>query len=218
MVNDVDKITKMVCRIGDMVIKHTSNLKLYNKTNNKYENVIRKIKNNATKAGVNGLSSIYINNSYDHIYLESINPSVKTGNTYVPPPSVSFGYGDLTNLKTTLDFAKVWFEADEYRDDLFIYSKSNKPINVNSKYIDLNVVFKSHGYLNSSMRIEPYVISNNIGVDSYPGVRIRGSTGIIGHCSVDEFYELRTILLELIKNLYQNSLLLNILGGMCETK
>lgn len=217
MNNNIDKVSKIVCKIGDMIIKHTANRKLYNKKLGKYEGIIRKVRNGSTKAGVNGLSSIYIGNSFDKVIVEASSPIMQSKDVYLPPPSISIGYGDFTNLKIVLDEVKTWFELEEYRNNLFIYSKDGKPISINSKYNNLNIQFKSHGYLNNSkMQIEPYVISNNINIESYPGILIRGQTGIIGRCSVTEFYELRMILLELVKNLYQNSLLLSILGGMCE--
>lgn len=218
MNNDIDKVVKTVCKIGDMEIKHVTNRKIFNKKDGKYESQIRKMKMNYTRAGVNGLSTIYIEDFYDKIILQSLNPVVATKDSYIPPPSVSFGYGDFTNLKICFDFVKEWFEKDEYRNSLFQYSKDGRPISVSSKYNNLNVKFKSHGGFvnNSIMQIEPSVITSSIIRDSYPGILIRGKGGIVGRCSVTEFYELRDIILNLIHNLYQNSLLLNILGGMCE--
>lgn len=213
----IDKVSKTICRIGDMLIRHVANMRLYDKKSGKFDNTTKVNHNSSTKAGVNGLSSVYLNATFDKIILEASSPIMQTKDTYLPPPSISMSYGDFTNLRLTLDAVKVWFEKDEYRNDLFIYSKDGKPITVNSKYGNLNVQFKSHGYINnSSMQIEPYVVSNNINIESYPGILIRGQTGIIGRCSVTEFYELRMILLELLKNLYQNSLMLSIIGGTHE--
>lgn len=213
MEQKIDRITKLICRISDMNIKHITNEAIFNSHSGKVENSVKKIKTQS-KTGVNGYTSIYIGNTFDKISLENINPQVKTNNVYVPPCSVNFGYGDYTNLKIALDAVNEWFKNDDFRNDMYIYSNKGKPISVNSKYKDLYVNFRSHGsnLNNGIMTIYPTVISFNIGVDSYPGIEIRGQTGIIGHCSVTEFYELRMILLDSIKNLYQNSLMLMLLG------
>ena len=55
-------------------------------------------------------------------------------------------------------------------------------------------------------------------VERYPGILIRGESGIIGTCTYIELFELRIILLDLLKNLYSNSLNLLLLGSLGECK
>lgn len=215
MKNDFDKIVRTVCKVGDMEIKHITSHKTFNKTTGKYEDVLKSIKNNSSKAGINGLSSVYMGSTFDKIILESAKEMEKTKDgKYIPKNSVSFGYGDYTNLKIALDYVSKWFTEEKYRNGLFQYTKDGKPYGLSTRYKNMNIKFKSRGgYLNNNtLQMEPAVISTFMNTDTYPGVLLRGSTGIIGRCSVTEFYILKDILLDLIRNLYQNSLMLTILG------
>lgn len=215
MNNKIDKVVKRVTQIGDIVIEHQTNLQMFDKHSGKYSRIIKSNRNPASKAGVNGLSTLYIGNSYDRIIIKSNKDAIKTEQNWVPPPNLSIGYGDFNNFKMFMDEIKSWFELDEYRNNLFNYSSDGKPIQINSKYKDVECSFKSHSsFINDVCMARPFIIASAFGVDRYPGVELRGKSGVIGHCTYSEFYELRIILLDLLKNLYQNSLNLSILGGI----
>lgn len=219
MNKEIDKVTKYVCKIGDMIVEHISIKQTFDKKTNKYNSSFKIRTNKSTRAGSNGLSSIYIGNTFDRIILRSTKDMVNTDNSWVPPPSIQFGYGDFNNLKMALDSVKEWFVEDKFRNDLFQYSTDSKPISVSSKYADLNVKFRSHSVLKEScMQIEPHVVSTFMDLERYPGVLIRGATGIIGSCTYIEFFDLRMILLDLLKNLYSNSINLLVLGSLGECK
>ncbi len=215
MDNKIDKVIKRITQIGDMVIEHQTNVQIFDKRVGKFNPVIKVNKNSTSKAGVNGLSSVYIGNSYDKIVLKSNKDAIKTDENWVPPPAIIIGYGDFNNFKIFLDEIKSWFEIEEYRNNLFNYSTDGVPIQINSKYKDLGCRFKSHSYfINDVCAARPFIVTTTFGTDRYPGVEFRGKTGIIGCCTYSEFYELRFLLLDLLKNLYQNSLNLSILGGL----
>lgn len=217
MKEDYEKVVKTICRIGDMNIKHIVNKHLWDKSVGKYTPTFITHKNNSSRAGVNNLHSIFIENTFDKIILESAeNVKNNDSKTYIPRPMISFGYGDFTNLKITFDEVFRWFKDDNFRNNLFQYTKDGKPYGISSNYKTLNVKFRAHGGFvnNSTMQIEPAVVSANMNVETYPGVLIRGATGIIGRCSLTELTELKDILLDLVRNLYQNSLLLSLVGGM----
>ena len=219
MNKEIEKVSKYICKIGDMIIEHVSMKYTFDKKTAKDNSSFRIRTNKTTRAGSNGLSSIYIGNTFDKIILRSTKDMVKNENVWVPPPSIQFGYGDFNNLKIALDSVKEWFTDDKFRNELFLYSTDSKPISVSSKYADLNVKFKSHsGIRDSCMQIEPHVVSSFMDVERYPGILIRGESGIIGTCTYIELFELRIILLDLLKNLYSNSLNLLLLGSLGECK
>lgn len=216
MKEDYDKVVKTICKIGDMNIKHIVNKNIWDKSTGKYSKTFVLHKNNSSRAGINNLHSIYIENTFDKIILESSENVKSDSKTFIPRPMISFGYGDFTNLKITFDEVFRWFKDERFRNNLFQYTKDGKPYGISSNYKTLNVKFRSHGGFinNSTMQIEPAVVSANMNVETYPGVLIRGATGVIGRCSLTELAELKDILLDLVRNLYQNSLLLSIVGGM----
>ena len=205
-INDVNSINKTITTIGDITISHKVVVFRKQKmvtTSYPYMNEYK----------INNSESYYLRETKDYIVLtegfgkfdsEERIERLKTHKKN----SVLMTYSDISNIITLLNNASKWFTEDEYRNNLFKYDETGVPYAVSDKYENLctltNIVTGQDNFIS----IQPVVVGNALNSVGFPGVVIKCQTGVIGSCSMTEFMTLKRLLINLLDNLYSNSIAL----------
>ena len=195
----IGRINKVICTIGEITIKHSVGVKRGNLREDVDKTYVNKYMTGKTL-----FPSYYINHTSDGIILERMKENKKEGvmcNVYL-------SYVDIAPVIRCLNEAKYWFEDEEIRNNLYVYSEDDKPYKVSEKYQYLNAqcTLTTGRFKGGFLSIQPAVVSEAVNNVLYPGVVFKCQQGVIGVCTVDEFLSLRIILISLLNNLYQESL------------
>jgi hypothetical protein len=210
-IKNTDRISKVINRFGDIVVKHVVTVSRVDKGISKnvpygYEYVSR-----VSYGGALGLNSTSFRDTRDSIILESgINMKMRLKNEQKKiPPSIIISYSDLNEIKNLFEIGLSWFRDDPYKNELFLYSQDNKPYGISQKYDSLNsICYLKCGILGSFLSIQPAIINDSLNNISYPGIIFKSNVGILGSCTFSEFLNLKSTLINLLNNLYIASMLL----------
>lgn len=201
--NKVDTVTKTVTRFGDIVIKHRAAVR--SNFQNSKEAVFFYT---SSSSGPNKQSGA-IKQTYDSVILESgiISGMNNNNNSSNKKAGAMIKYEDVYAVCRALDDASRWFSDDRFKDSLFVYSDTSKlPYKIAERYRDLNITISLSINPNAFLSIHPGIISDPMNNISYPGVYFRCEKGLIGGCTVTEFFSLKICVKNLLMNLYSISM------------
>lgn len=200
MYNKIDTVTKTINKFGDINVKHRAAVRTV------FQNSKESIFFYQNKTTPNKTSAA-IKQTYDGIILESAIGSMVNGSNQAKKPGVLFKYDDVYSVCTAFDNVYKWFNDERFKDSLFVYSEVSKlPYKIAERFKDLNVVVNLSVSPNSFLSIHPGIISDAINNISYPGVYFRSDSGLIGGCTMTEFFNLRICVKNLLINLYSISM------------
>lgn len=209
-ISSVDRINKVISKFGSITVKHSVKVSNIEKNTNRPLPVGYTYVSKLSAGGLAGLKSISMRDTKDAIIFESTNRSLNN-NDKRAQVSVYCSYEDVYSIKELFDTVSAWFIKDEYKNDLFKYDSHNMPFGITQKYETLNATcnIKSGFILDQMICIQPTVVfDQTLNKINYPGIVMKCKNGIIGYCTVMEFFNMKIAALNLLYNLYQNSLLL----------
>lgn len=202
-VRDYDKIntiTRIISKFGDINVKHRINLKSKFINSDSSVFIFNDIRDKDKISGS-------LKATYDSIVLESnITPTINTGG-YSKKPSAMISYGDVVNTERLFNEVSKWFTDDNYKNHLFLYKDNDsKPYKISDQFRELSCVINLSIGLDSFLSIQPGIISDMLNNVAYPGVYFRSNLGLIGSCTMTEFFDMKICLFNLLNNLYSISL------------
>lgn len=202
-INDINKISKRIITIGGIQVKHYIKIPTTDKFGKKFPYI------NTYKGGGMALPTCYVIQTSDAIILESVisDSERKDG---IRTISVYLSYNDIMGLKNLFDEGYRWFTDPSIKNELFSYTKEGKPYKISEKYTQLNYLINLKNSLlqGAYLCVQPAIVTDTKNIVTYPGVIFKCVNGILGMCTMEEFMNLRTLMDNLMTNLYQNSLLL----------
>lgn len=180
---DLDSVYKDIGTFGSVGLKHR--VVLFSKgTDGNNRPYVNQYKSTKSKGGSAGLMSYYFRRTTNALILESTEPVSKVKN------SIYFTQEDTMDSIRFLDEALNWFKDPEIKNNLFEY-EGNNPYKVSDKYNKLHsMMCPTHGLRGAFVSIQPAVINDFRTRLGYPGVVIKGVTGVVGCCTVKEFENL----------------------------
>lgn len=216
---NIEYINRGITTIGSISIAHkVSVYKAPKKGSNDPQQYHRKQCSSYTFAGKLGYPSYFCRETKDYIVLQEGIAATKTVEEYERQKenitykkrhvSVLLTYADVDNIKTTFDIASNWFIDEKYRNNLFLYDQSGIPYGLSHNFDTLSVLTNLTTGKGSFLSIQPAVVLDALNSIGYPGVVLKCSSGILGTCTMAEFFSLKRIVIHLLDNLYTNTLCL----------
>lgn len=205
---NVDSIYRDIDQFGTIRVKHRVNLFSKDKAgkNVPYGKIYVSQKSNG---GIIGYPSVAFRETKDSLILESGYVFEKDNpNSVRKPKSVMISYDDVGEIKRCFNEAYKWFTSDPWKNELFKYDeKTGIPYGIAQKYESLNSTCNlKSGMRGAFLAIKPTTVSDPLNSIGYPGVVLIGQQGLIGSCTMTEFFSMRDVVLTNVTNLYQISL------------
>jgi len=195
---NIDSIYKSIAQYGSILVKHRVHVFKSNKEN-KESNYGVRFTSTKSKGGSIGIPSVSFRGTDDCLILENIPKE----NTVKVKPAVYLTYNDVADVKRIFREATSWFK--DYKNDLFNYENSI-PYSVSSKYQSLNtIMYPKIGVKGTFLAIQPAVIVDPLHGIGYPGIIMKGLSGIIGVCTYTEFLSMQTLVINSLEHLYEIS-------------
>lgn len=201
---DIDSIYKDVGTFGSIHLKHR--VVLYTKgQDSKPKPYVSRYVSSRSKGGSVGFESYYYRKTNNALILESWDFDGERNTSNKLKNSVYFTQDDTANAIGFFNEALSWFKDSEIKNNLFEY-QGNYPYKVADNYSRLHaMMYPTHGIKGAFISIQPAVVTDFKTKLGYPGVVIKGITGVIGCCTVKEFETLHSVFITNLKILHSLS-------------
>lgn len=200
---DIDSIYKNIGSFGGINIKHRVSM-FQKDTDGKNKEYKRNYGSSKSKGGMAGYMSYFFRKTTNAIILESNDFDSKE--TQKLKNSVYLTQDDICEVERILDESEFWFKDKELKNNLFVY-ENNNPYKVSDKYYSLNtIMYLTYGLRGSFLSIQPAVVNDFKTRIGYPGVVMKGITGVIGCCTVKEFLSMSIVIKQNLRNLHSISM------------
>lgn len=203
MVKKVNRISKTVATFNNISVKHL----VYKTETNPKTNKLVDLSSEYIQEHLQHSdgSSIIINiytKTREGISLESTEHKLND-----IPISSYITYTNVYEMLELLDECSKWLKGDEYKN-IFKYTSNGLPFGLSERFSGLSYTIYMKGSNNRYIIAIPAVIHDN--ESTYTGIRLKNEKGIIGDLTNSEFFNMKTCIENLCKNLYTNSMLLSI--------
>ena len=201
---DIDSLYKTIGSFGGITVRHRVAMFQKN-TDGKNVPYIKSYGSSKSKGGMAGYMSYFFRKTNNAIILES-NDYENSKETQKLKNSVYLTQEDSSEVERILDESEFWFKDKELKNNLFVYENDN-PYKVSDKYYSLNtILYPTFGIRGSFLSIQPAVVNDFKTRIGYPGVVLKGITGLIGCCTVQEFLSMSIVVRQNIRNLHSISM------------